>query len=61
MSLDLINLWDRVQVVSSCPNVGDRWVWVLGRHSGFLIASACDTIHPRSVKVRWTGFLWGGD
>ena len=33
VSLDLINLWDMVHVVSLCPSIGDRWVWVVGELS----------------------------
>ena len=42
-----------------CPNVKDRWVWIPGNHDNFFITSAWDTIRPRSVRVGWSGLLWG--
>ncbi|KAL4025640.1 hypothetical protein IC575_014044 [Cucumis melo] len=40
VSMELIDLWDRVQEVSPCLSVSDRWVWVPGSQDGFFIASA---------------------
>lgn len=31
VSMEFIDLWDRVQDVCLCPSVGHMWVWVLGR------------------------------
>ena len=30
VSLDLMDIWDRIQGVRPSPSVEDRWVWVLG-------------------------------
>ncbi|KAL0534487.1 hypothetical protein IC582_028778 [Cucumis melo] len=60
VSIELIDLWDRVQAVRPCLSVRDRWVWVPSHQGGFSIASALDTIRPRGGRVRWVGLLWGG-
>lgn len=60
MSIELIDLWDRVQAVCSCFSARDMWVWIPGRYSGFFIESGWDTIKSRSVQVHWASLLWGG-
>ncbi|KAL0561777.1 hypothetical protein IC582_002218 [Cucumis melo] len=60
VSLELIDLWERVQEVSPCLSVSDSWVWVPGRQGGFSIASAWEAIRPRGGRVLWDGLLWGG-
>ncbi|KAL4038493.1 hypothetical protein IC575_002114 [Cucumis melo] len=60
VSLELIDLWERVQEVSPCLSVSDSWVWVPGRQGGFSIASAWEAICPRGSRVLWDGLLWGG-
>ncbi|XP_016902060.1 uncharacterized protein LOC103496880 [Cucumis melo] len=61
VSMELIDLWDRVQAVSPCLSVRDRWVWIPGRQGGFSIASTWETIRPRGGRVRWASLLWGGE
>ncbi|XP_050938813.1 uncharacterized protein LOC127148660 [Cucumis melo] len=60
VSLDLIDLWERVQEVSPCLSVSDSWVWVPGHQGGFSIASAWEAVRPRGGRVLWDGLLWGG-
>ncbi|KAA0036886.1 zf-RVT domain-containing protein [Cucumis melo var. makuwa] len=60
VSLELIDLWERVQEVSPCLSVSDSWVWVPGRQGGFSIASAWEAICPRGSRVLWDGLLWSG-
>ncbi|TYK26659.1 zf-RVT domain-containing protein [Cucumis melo var. makuwa] len=60
VSLELIDLWERVQEVSPCLSVSDSWVWVPGRRGGFSIASAWEAVRPRGGRVLWDGLLWGG-
>ena len=57
VSMELIHLWGKVQAVSLCLSVGDRWVWVPGRQGGFSIASALDTFRPRRVSICWASLL----
>ncbi|KAA0065356.1 hypothetical protein E5676_scaffold682G00040 [Cucumis melo var. makuwa] len=45
-SMELIDLWDRVQAISPSLSVSDRWVWVPGRQGGFSITSPCEAIRP---------------
>ncbi|KAL4010462.1 hypothetical protein IC575_029954 [Cucumis melo] len=59
-SMELIDLWDRVQAISPSLSVSDRWVWVPGRQGGFSITSPCEAIRPMGGRVRWVGLLWGG-
>ncbi|KAA0026071.1 uncharacterized protein E6C27_scaffold581G00620 [Cucumis melo var. makuwa] len=57
VSLELIDLWERVQEVSPCLSVSDSRVWVRGRQGGFSISSAWEAIRPRGGRVLWDGFF----
>lgn len=60
MSIELINLWERVQVVYLCVGFEDQWVWVSGRQGGFSIESVWEVFCPCNVWAHWVGLLWGG-
>ena len=51
VSMDLMDIWDRIQRVRSCPSVKDRWVWLPGSHDGYSITSAWDTIRPHRIGL----------
>ena len=59
VSLDLMNIWDRIQRVTSCSSVEDRWVWVPGSYESFSITSAWETLFVLIV-VRLDGRVYYG-
>ncbi|KAA0050229.1 putative non-LTR retroelement reverse transcriptase [Cucumis melo var. makuwa] len=49
VSMELLDLWERVQVFHSYISVEDQWVWVLGSQGRFSIAIVWEAICPGSL------------